>query len=54
MTEIVTGKYTTKYVDYAMHHVRLLQYHKITPYVVFDGGPLLGTGKERDRGQVET
>lgn len=23
-----------------MHRVRLLKHHKITPYIVFDGGPL--------------
>ena len=41
-----------RYVEYAMHRVRLLQYHKITPYVVFDGGPLpakKGTEVERKR-----
>jgi 5'-3' exonuclease len=41
-----------RYVDYAMHRVRLLQYHKITPYVVFDGGLLpakKGTEVERKR-----
>lgn len=41
-----------RYVDYAMHRVRLLQYHKIIPYVVFDGGPLpakKGTEEERKR-----
>lgn len=29
-----------RYVDYAMHRVRLLKHHNITPYIVFDGGPL--------------
>jgi XPG N-terminal domain len=41
-----------RYVDYAMHRVRLLQYHKIVPYIVFDGGPLpakKGTEVERKR-----
>ncbi|KAH7923456.1 PIN domain-like protein [Leucogyrophana mollusca] len=49
-TELATGKATTKYVDYAMHRVRLLRHHKIQPYVVFDGGPLpakKGTESER-------
>ncbi|KAG8216940.1 PIN domain-like protein [Butyriboletus roseoflavus] len=49
-TELATGKKTTKYVDYAMHKVRLLRHHKIQPYVVFDGGPLpakKGTESER-------
>jgi 5'-3' exonuclease len=30
----------SRYVDYAMHRVRLLKHHSITPYIVFDGGPL--------------
>ncbi|KAH9852283.1 PIN domain-like protein [Lenzites betulinus] len=38
--ELVTGKRTTKYVEYAMHRVRLLRHHGIQPYLVFDGGPL--------------
>jgi exonuclease-1 len=29
-----------RFVDYAMHRVRLLKFHGITPYIVFDGGPL--------------
>lgn len=29
-----------RYVDYAMHRVRLLKHHNIKPYIVFDGGPL--------------
>ncbi|KIL62706.1 hypothetical protein M378DRAFT_187241 [Amanita muscaria Koide BX008] len=39
-TDLATGKPTHKYVDYAMHRVRLLRYHNIEPYIVFDGGPL--------------
>ncbi|PFH50602.1 hypothetical protein AMATHDRAFT_144731 [Amanita thiersii Skay4041] len=39
-TELATGKSTHKYVDYAMHRVRLLRHYKIEPYIVFDGGPL--------------
>ncbi|TXT09168.1 hypothetical protein VHUM_02642 [Vanrija humicola] len=38
--DLVKGKKTTKFVDYAMYRVRMLRYHGITPYVVFDGGPL--------------
>ncbi|KAF8514290.1 hypothetical protein JB92DRAFT_2719631, partial [Gautieria morchelliformis] len=37
--ELIPGVPTTKYVDYAMRRVRLLHYHKITPYVAFDGAP---------------
>ncbi|KAI0701399.1 PIN domain-like protein [Cytidiella melzeri] len=48
--ELVTGKRTNKYVDYAMHRVRLLRHHNIKPYVVFDGGPLPAKrGTESDR-----
>lgn len=33
-----------------MHRVRMLQHHKITPYLVFDGGPLPAKrGTESDR-----
>lgn len=53
--DLVKGKKTTKsalpsslriqadrdrFVDYAMHRVRMLKHHGITPYIVFDGGPL--------------
>ncbi|KAJ3544540.1 hypothetical protein NM688_g5730 [Phlebia brevispora] len=49
-TEIATGRKTTKYVDYAMHRVRILRHFKIEPYLVFDGGPLPAKkGTEVDR-----
>ncbi|GMK55734.1 hypothetical protein CspeluHIS016_0207900 [Cutaneotrichosporon spelunceum] len=38
--DLVKGRKTTKFVDYAMFRVRMLQHHKIRPFVVFDGGPL--------------
>ncbi|RPD69427.1 PIN domain-like protein [Lentinus tigrinus ALCF2SS1-7] len=38
--EVATGKPTSKYVEYAMHRVRLLRHYGIQPYLVFDGGPL--------------
>ena len=39
-----------RYVDYAMHRVRLLKHYNITPYIVFDGGPLPAKkGTESDR-----
>ncbi|KAF5379053.1 hypothetical protein D9615_005997 [Tricholomella constricta] len=51
-TELATGKDTHKYVDYAMHRVRLLRHHNIEPYIVFDGGPLPAKkGTEDDRKQ---
>ncbi|KAJ7269647.1 PIN domain-like protein [Mycena rebaudengoi] len=55
-TELATGKDTHKYVDYAMHRVRLLRYHKIEPYIVFDGGPLpakKGTEVDRQKKRAE-
>lgn len=45
-----------RYVEYAMHRVRLLQHHRIRPYVVFDGGPLpakKGTETERKKRRDE-
>ena len=43
-------KCLARYVDYAMHRVRMLKHHNITPYVVFDGGPLPAkTGTESTR-----
>jgi exonuclease 1 len=45
-----------RYVDYAMHRVRLLKHHNITPYIVFDGGPLpakKGTESERKKRREE-
>ncbi|EIN08557.1 PIN domain-like protein [Punctularia strigosozonata HHB-11173 SS5] len=38
--ELANDKPTHKYVDYAMGRVRLLRHYGITPYLVFDGGPL--------------
>lgn len=46
-----------RYVDYAMHRVRLLRHHKIEPYIVFDGGPLpakKGTESERKKKRDES
>ncbi|KAF9449294.1 PIN domain-like protein [Macrolepiota fuliginosa MF-IS2] len=55
-TELAMGKPTHKYVDYAMHRVRLLRHFGIEPYVVFDGGPLpakRGTESERKQRREE-
>jgi exonuclease-1 len=38
--ELATGRTTRKYVDFALHRVRLLRHHGIRPLLVFDGGPL--------------
>lgn len=38
------------YVKFAMNKVNMLKYHGITPYIVFDGGPLPAKAKtETDR-----
>ncbi|KAJ6508463.1 PIN domain-like protein [Mycena sanguinolenta] len=48
--ELATGEDTHKYVDYAMHRVRVLRSHKIEPYIVLNGGPLPAKkGTEVDR-----
>lgn len=38
--DLVKGKKPTRFVDYAMHRVRMLRTHGVEPLVVFDGGPL--------------
>ncbi|VBB81822.1 Putative exodeoxyribonuclease [Podospora comata] len=35
--ELAQGKPTRKYVDFAMHRVRMFKYYGVTPYLVFDG-----------------
>ncbi|OIW26453.1 hypothetical protein CONLIGDRAFT_580770, partial [Coniochaeta ligniaria NRRL 30616] len=35
--ELAQGKPTRKYVDFAMHRVRMLKHFGVTPYLVFDG-----------------
>ncbi|UOH81722.1 hypothetical protein LQV05_004402 [Cryptococcus neoformans] len=38
--DLVKGKKSTKFVEYAMYRVRFLRHHGIEPFLVFDGGPL--------------
>ncbi|EGX52581.1 hypothetical protein AOL_s00007g569 [Orbilia oligospora ATCC 24927] len=48
--DLALDKPTTRYVDYAMHRVRMLQHYGVTPYLVFDGDYLPGKkGTELDR-----
>ncbi|KAK6352691.1 Rad2 nuclease [Orbilia blumenaviensis] len=48
--DLALEKPTTKYVDYAMHRVRMLQHYGVTPYLVFDGDYLPGKKRtELDR-----
>ncbi|KAL7416292.1 PIN domain-like protein [Mrakia frigida] len=50
--ELVRGKQSPKLVNYCMHRVRLLKYHGVKPYIVFDGGDLPAKlGTEDDRAQ---
>ncbi|KAF3203565.1 Rad2 nuclease [Orbilia oligospora] len=35
--DLALDKPTKRYVDYAMHRVRMLQHYGVTPYLVFDG-----------------
>lgn len=53
---LILKLFSTRYVDYAMHRVRLLRHHNIQPYVVLDGGPLpakKGTESERKQRRDE-
>ncbi|KAK9324771.1 hypothetical protein V1517DRAFT_316263 [Lipomyces orientalis] len=38
--DLAFGNHTRKYVDYAMHRVRMLKYYGVKPYMVFDGANL--------------
>lgn len=50
LTWVHADRIPSRYVDYAMHRVRLLRHHHIEPYIVFDGGPLPAKkGTESDR-----
>ncbi|GAA6027562.1 hypothetical protein JCM8097_007924 [Rhodosporidiobolus ruineniae] len=54
--DLALGKPTVKYVNYAMHRVRMLKYFGVTPFLVFDGGLLpskMGTEDDRERRRTE-
>ncbi|SCV74311.1 BQ2448_6743 [Microbotryum intermedium] len=54
--ELATGVTTLKYVNYAMHRVRMLKHYGVTPLIVFDGGYLpskMGTEEERESRRSE-
>ncbi|PWN23210.1 hypothetical protein BCV69DRAFT_297157 [Microstroma glucosiphilum] len=54
--KLVLGEATTQYTNYAMHRIRMLRHHGITPYVVFDGDRLpskAGTEEEREARRSE-
>ncbi|KAJ4292944.1 Rad2 nuclease [Collariella sp. IMI 366227] len=46
--ELAQGKPTRKYVDFAMHRVRMFKYFGVTPYLVFDGDFLPSKAKTED------
>ncbi|KAK0649490.1 hypothetical protein B0T16DRAFT_428237 [Cercophora newfieldiana] len=49
--ELAQGKPTRKYVDFAMHRVRMFKHFGVTPYLVFDGDYLpskAGTESSRE------
>ncbi|KAK9459394.1 PIN domain-like protein [Lipomyces oligophaga] len=49
-TDLALGRPTSRYVDYAMRRVKLLQGYGVKPYMVFDGGNLPSKrGVEVDR-----
>ncbi|KAK9375700.1 uncharacterized protein V1513DRAFT_441688 [Lipomyces chichibuensis] len=39
-SDLAFGNHTRKYVDYAMHRVRMLKHYGVKPYLVFDGANL--------------
>lgn len=44
-----------RYIEYFMHRIKLLQYYKITPVVVFDGGNIpCKAATEEDRKRYES
>ncbi|KAK1781518.1 hypothetical protein QBC45DRAFT_59143 [Copromyces sp. CBS 386.78] len=43
--DLAQGKPTRKYVDYAMHRVKMFKHFGVTPYVVFDGDYLPSKAK---------
>lgn len=43
--DLAMGKPTTKYVDYVMHRVQMLQHYGVKPYLVFDGDYLPSKAK---------
>ncbi|KAB5526329.1 exonuclease 1 [Coniochaeta sp. 2T2.1] len=55
--ELAQGKPTRKYVDFAMHRVRMLKHFGVTPYMVFDGDYLpskAGTEASREKRREES
>lgn len=55
--ELVQGTPTTRYVDYCVERIKMLQYHGIKPYLVFDGDYLpskAGTEEGRENRREES
>ncbi|KAI9758539.1 MAG: hypothetical protein M4579_003031 [Chaenotheca gracillima] len=55
--ELALGKPTRRYVDFAMHRVRMMQHFEVTPFIVFDGDYLpskAATEHERAQRRAES
>ncbi|KAI9824365.1 MAG: hypothetical protein M1819_000870 [Sarea resinae] len=55
--ELALGQQTTKFVDFALHRVRMLIHFGVTPYLVFDGDYLpskAATEEQRARSREES
>ncbi|RPB13623.1 PIN domain-like protein [Morchella conica CCBAS932] len=55
--ELVQGTPTTRYVDFCVERIKMLQYHGVTPYLVFDGDYLpskAGTEAGREERREES
>ncbi|KUJ14628.1 uncharacterized protein LY89DRAFT_619648 [Mollisia scopiformis] len=46
--ELAMGKPTKKFVEFAMHRVRMLQHFGVTPFLIFDGDYLPSKAKTED------
>ncbi|KAE8445576.1 hypothetical protein EG329_013209 [Mollisiaceae sp. DMI_Dod_QoI] len=46
--DLAMGKPTKKFVDFAMHRVRMLQHFGVTPFLIFDGDYLPSKAKTED------
>eukprot|EP01084_Bolivina_argentea_P258939 436737_1 len=47
--QLISGEPTAKYLDFALKCIQILQYHNITPIIVFDGAQLPMKANEEQR-----
>ncbi|BFZ56805.1 Rad2 nuclease [Savitreella phatthalungensis] len=50
--DLAQGRFTSRYVDYAMRRIGMLQHFGVVPYVVLDGGYLPSKAKTEDERQA--